>query len=77
MNVGTLRAWLSDKPADMLVLVAADSEGNSFAELDDVEQSVACAVGMGRHGVEWDVIHEDDVDDYRPAETVNAVVLWP
>lgn len=93
ITVGQLREWLAGLPADKLVVMSTDGEGNGFNVLVEAEPNV-------RYDLENDVrVHECDAecDEYRGQnglladadceytwggpetsdDDVHVVMLWP
>jgi hypothetical protein len=70
MKVSKLIEELQALDPEMKVIVAADEEGNSFRELDQVDVS-----HYEQDGWEFNVFHPSDVDD--DDDYPQGVVLWP
>lgn len=68
MNAGELREALKDAPDDMLVLVASDSEGNSFHEATG-----AWEYAYQDDEYEYSILNEEDEEDDDP----RCMVIWP
>jgi hypothetical protein len=86
MNVGELRAALADLPADMLVILQKDSEGNGYSPLSDAEDGLyeaestwsgevyptpAELAKLIAHGNGW------TEDDAAPDTAIACIVLAP
>lgn len=65
MTVGDLRKRLKGLKSDLQVVVAADGEGNGFANLDDVQISHINTYG--------EPVHDDDAE----ADWPLVCVMWP
>ena len=63
--------FLKDYGSETAVVVASDSEGNSFAPLDD-------AISLGKYHDGQFLTYEDIEDGCEPhSKAVNALCLWP
>lgn len=81
MDKESLIAWLQKQPGNPKIMLASDSEGNSFAALDE-----PCEGFVPKHyrgGATEEVWQEADlVDESDPDEAVlegfnSVIVLWP
>lgn len=71
MTVAEMIEYLKELPADALVLMSKDGEGNSYSPFSG-DHSEGFYVDS-RYGDEF--YNEDE--DVMPQEAVKAVVLWP
>lgn len=92
MTVKDLRALLDGDPAitdDLVVILAADPEGNRFRPLDETRDDVALGYSVGRYDPrDGDVLHDPgetkDAEERAnwdwaqdPAHAAPCLVLWP
>lgn len=86
-TVGELRRWLADQPADRLVILQKDAEGNGYSPIADATEAMYVAastwsgevyptqeelVQLVAQGSGW-----DPEDDAAPDDAVRVVVLGP
>jgi hypothetical protein len=71
MTKAELIERISALPDNIVFLLSSDEEGNSYrtADLDDNVQKAI------QDGYEWELIHEDDVDEY-DEDLTDVVVFW-
>ena len=70
MTVKKLRKKLKQLPDDMLVVLAADEEGNSYHELCE-------ATILFYSPSTGDAIDESELEEYGQDDSVKALTLWP
>lgn len=72
MNIGELKRKIGTLPDETEVFISRDEEGNGFKSLAFVEGEF-----IYKDGREVDVVHPDDVEEYRSDNLFIGLVLWP
>lgn len=72
MIVSELIELLKELPQDSLVLASSDEEGNRIGQVWEV--SPYKAIDDGR---DYDLIADEDADDYEESDMIDVVVVWP
>lgn len=75
-TVKDLKEALDKVPDDLVVLVAADEEGNSFKNVGAAQTDYALEFDDDTY--EFDIVAEDDIgSEYDKDEVMKVFVIWP